>query len=65
MNDFQKQNNLDGSQDDLRALGHPQRHRQAQPRRVEQVPVMFIKNRHDTCLYAIFHRQIDLKRSQH
>ena len=25
---------------------------------------MFIKNLHDTCLYAIFQRQIDLKRSQ-
>ena len=30
-------------QGDLRALGHPQRPRQAQPRRVQQVPVMFIK----------------------
>ena len=28
------------------------------------VPVMFIKIWHDTCLYTIFQRQIDLKRSQ-
>ena len=26
---------------------------------------MFIKNWHDTCLYAIFQRQIDLKQPQH
>ena len=30
-------------QGDHDALGHPQRPRQAQPRRVQQVPVMFIK----------------------
>ena len=47
MNDFRKQNDLDGFQGDLRALGHPQRPRQAQPRRVQQVPVMFIKILHD------------------
>ena len=29
MNDFWKENDLDGSQGDLRALGHPQRPRQA------------------------------------
>ena len=57
MNDFCKENDLDGSQGDLRALGHPQRPRQAQP-------VMFIKYWHDACLYAIFQRQIDLKLSQ-
>ena len=43
MNDFRKQNDLDGSQGDLRALGHPQRLRQAQPGGVLQV-VMFSKN---------------------
>ena len=31
-------------QGDQEALGHPQRPRQAQPRRVQQVPIMFIKN---------------------
>ena len=64
MNDFWKENDLDGSQGDLRALGHPQRPQQAQPRRVQQVPVMFIKNWHHKCLYAIFQRKIDLKQSQ-
>ena len=44
------------------ALGHPQQPRQAQLWRVQQVSV--IKNLHDTCLYAIFQRQIDWKRSQ-
>ena len=47
MNDFWKENYLDGSQSDLRALGHPQRPWQAQPRQVQQVPVVFIKNWHD------------------
>ena len=42
----------------------PQRPRQAQLWRIQQVPVMFIKNWHDTRLYAIFERQIDLKPSQ-
>ena len=51
-------------QGDQEALGQPQQPRQAQPRRVQQVPVMFIKNWHDTCLYAIFQRQIVLKQSQ-
>ena len=32
MNDFWKENDQDGSHGDLRALGHPQRPRQAQPR---------------------------------
>ena len=62
MNDFWKENDQDGSQGDLRALGHPQRPRQAQLRRVQQVPVMIIKIWHGTCLYAIFQTQIDLKR---
>ena len=43
MNDFRKENDLDGSQGDLRALGHPQRPRQAQPWGVQQVPFIFIK----------------------
>ena len=43
MNDFRKQNELDGSQGDLRALEHPQRPRQAQPWGVQQVPFIFIK----------------------
>ena len=51
-------------QGDQEVLRHPQRPHQAQPRRVQQVPVMFIKNWHDTCLYAIFQRQVDLKQSQ-
>ena len=64
MNDFWKENDLDGPQGDLRALGHPQRPRQAQPWGVQQVPVMFIKNWNDTCLYAVIQRQIDLIQSQ-
>ena len=43
MNDFWKENDLDGSQGDLRSLGHPQRPRQAQPWGVQQVPFIFIK----------------------
>ena len=43
----------------MEALGHPQRPRQAQVWRVQQVLVMFIKNWHGTCLYAIFQKQID------
>ena len=62
--DFWKENDLVGSQGDLRALGHPQRPQQAQLSRVQQVPVMIIKIWHGTCLFAIFQRQIDLKRSQ-
>ena len=43
MNDFWKENDLDGFQGDLRVLGHPQRPRQAQPWGVQQVPFIFIK----------------------
>ena len=43
MNDFRKENDLDGSQGDLRSLGHPQLPRQAQPWGVQQVPFIFIK----------------------
>ena len=39
------------------ALAHPQRPRQAQLWRAQQVPIMFIKNLLNTCLYAIFQRQ--------
>ena len=53
MNDFWKENDLDGSQGDLTALGHPQRPRHAQPWGVQQVPVMFIKNWHDTSISYI------------
>ena len=52
------------SQSDHGALGHHQQPRQAQLWRAQQVPVMFIKKWHDTCLYAVFQRQIDLKQSQ-
>ena len=38
------QNSPSVVQGDQEALRHPQRPRQAQPRRVQQVPVMFIKN---------------------
>ena len=37
---------MDGSQGDLRALGHPQRPRQAQPWGVQQVPFISNKNEH-------------------
>ena len=47
---FFKEIDLKWSQVDQDALGHPQRHRQAQLRRVQQVPVMFIKILHVTCL---------------
>ena len=40
---FSKRNDLDGSQGDLSALGHPQRPRQAKPWGVQQVPFIFIK----------------------
>ena len=43
MNDFRKENDLDGTQGDLRSLGHPQLPRQAQPWGVQQVPFIFIK----------------------
>ena len=64
MNDFWKENDLDGSKGDLKALGHPQRPRQAQPGGVLQVPFMFMKKWHGACLYTIFQRQIDFKKSQ-
>ena len=51
-------------QGDQEALRHPKQPQQAQPRLVQEVPVILIKNWHDTCLYAIFQRQIDLKQSQ-
>jgi len=44
MNDFRKENHLDGSQGDPRALEYPQRPRQAQPWGVLQVTVMFCEN---------------------
>ena len=47
---FEKKTILDGSQGGLKALGNPQRPRQAQPWGVQQVPVMFIKNWHDTSI---------------
>ena len=51
---FWKENDLDGSQGDLKALGHPQRPRQAQPWGVQQAPFIFIiKNWHSACLYTI------------
>ena len=57
MNDFRKENDLDGSQGDLRALGHPQRPRQAQPRRVQQVPC---SSKNDmTHVYILFFKEVD------
>ena len=53
MNDFWKENDLDGSQGDLRALGHTQRPRQAQPWGVQQVPFIFIKMN----IWNMFHEQ--------
>ena len=40
---FLQRNDLDWSKGDLRALGHPQLPRQAQPWGVQQVPFIFIK----------------------
>ena len=37
MKDFRKENDLDGSQGDLRSLGHPHEPRQPQPQGLEQV----------------------------
>ena len=59
MNDFWKENDLDGSQGDLRALGHPQRPRQAQPWGVQQVPFIFIKMN----IWNMFHKRF-LKRKR-
>ena len=49
-------NNLSVIQGDQDVLGHPQRPRQAQLRRVQQVPVMIIKIWHCTCLNNNFQR---------
>ena len=43
MNDFRKEIDLDGSQGDLKALGHHQRPRQVQPWVAQQLPSIFIK----------------------
>ena len=59
MNDFRKENDLDGSQGDLRSLGHPQRPRQAQPWGVQQVPFIFIKMN----IWNMFHERF-LKRKR-
>ena len=40
---FLKRNDLDGSQGDPRALGHPQRPRQAQPWGAQQVQFILMK----------------------
>ena len=53
MNDFWKENDLDGSKGDLRALGHPQWPRQAQPWGVQQVPFILIKILYGAWLYTI------------
>ena len=45
-------------QGDQEALGHPQRPRQAQPRRVQQIPVMFIKTWY-THVYMLFFKEVD------
>ena len=59
MKDFRKENDLDGSQGDLRSLGHPQRPRQAQPWGVQQVPFIFIKMN----IWNMFHERF-LKRKR-
>ena len=43
MNDFGKENDLNGFKGDPRALGHPQQPRQAQPWGVQQVQIIFLK----------------------
>ena len=58
MNDFWKENDLDGSQGDLRALGHPQRPRQAQPWGVQQVPFIFIKMN----IWNMFHERFSQRK---
>ena len=60
MNDFSKENDLDRSQGDLRALGHPQRPWQAQPWGVHQVPFIFIKWSFETCFMNEFWKENDL-----
>ena len=64
MKDFRKENDLDGSQGDLRSLGHPQRPRQAQPRGVQQVPIIFLKRTFETCFMNDFRKEYDLDWSQ-
>ena len=64
MNDFRKQNDLDGSQGDLSTLGHPQRPRQAKPWGVQQKPLIFIQNWHGAWLYSIFTKTSRFKWSQ-
>ena len=59
MNDFWKENDMDGSQGDPRALGHPRRPRQTQPWGAQQVPVMFIKMN----IWNMFHERF-LKRKR-
>ena len=58
MNDFRKWNDLDGSQGDLRALGHPQRPWEAQPWGVQQVPFIFIKMN----IWNMFHEQFSQRK---
>ena len=58
MNDFRKENDLDGSQGDLRALGHPQRPWQAQPWGVQQVPFIFIKMN----IWNMFHERFSKRK---
>ena len=58
MNGFRKQNDLDGSPGDLRALGHPQRPWQAQPWGVQQVPFIFIKMN----IWNMFHERFSKRK---
>ena len=58
MNDFWKENDLDRSQGDLSALGHPQRPRQAQPWRVQQVPLIFTKKL-TWCMFMYYFSKIN------
>ena len=64
MNDFWKQNDLGGSQGDLRALGRPQRRRQAQPWGEQQVPFIFIKMNIWNMFHERFSKRNDLDGSQ-
>ena len=59
MNDFWKENYMDGSQGDLSAQGHPQRPRQAQQWGVQQVPFIFTKMN----IWNMFHERF-LKRKR-
>ena len=58
MNNFRKENNLDGSQGDLRTLGHPQQPWQAQPLGVQQVLFIFIKMNN----WNMFHERISKRK---